>query len=342
MKKLSIIIPVYNNEKSLEKCINSILEQEYTNFEIIVVNNGSKDNSLELIKKIAKKDKRIIPIDSKVRGVSNARNIGIKKATGDYITFVDADDYIEKKIYIEMISSLERYNAEISFCAYYKINRNAKNKILFPWQKETKIFENEDIINKFLPLFIGNSYKHEPILLGSVWRTLIKANIAKKIYFDVEIKIAEDLLYILDLLSQTTKIVTINRPLYNYVKNDNSTLMNFKENYENENVIFHEKLIHRLNEINFFDNYNNNLRYASNRVGMYMYMMSNEAKNKKISNKELMNFINKKIIDFNRDKYICKQVFNILSGKKKFFYILMKIKQKNIIWLIFELNKLKR
>lgn len=342
MKKLSIIIPVYNNEKSLEKCIASILEQEYSNIEIIVINNGSIDNSLEVIKRIAKKDKRIILIDSRVKGVSNARNIGIKRATGDYITFVDADDFIEKEIYKEMIDSLEKYNAEITFCAYYKINGDIKKRILFPWQEQIKIFENEDIIKFFLPLFIGNSYKHEPILLGSVWRTLIKANIVKKIYFDVEIKIAEDLLYILDLLTQTTKIVTINKPLYNYVKNDNSTLMNFKENYEKENIIFHEKLINRLNEINFFDNYNNNLRYASNRVGMYMYMISNEAKNKKISRKEKRNFINKKIIDFNQDEYICKSVFNILDGNKKIIYILMKLKQKNIIWVIFELNKIKR
>lgn len=342
MKRLSIIIPVNNNETSIEKCINSILEQEYSNIEIIVVNNGSVDDSLEVIKSIAKRENRVIPIDTKIKGVSNARNIGIKQATGDYITFVDADDFVEKGIYKEMIDSIEMYKAEISFCAYYRINGNKKNKIMFPWKEKIKILENDEIIKSFIPLFIGNSYKHEPILWGCVWRTLIRADIAKKIYFDIEIKIAEDLLYIIDLLSVTTKIVVLNIPLYNYVKNDKSTLMNFKENYEKGYRNFQEKLIFRLQKINFFNNNNNKLRYSANRVAMYMYLISNEAKNKKISKKEQMKFINRKIKEFSADKYICDKVSKVLSGKKKIFYILMKIKQKYIIWLTFKLNKIIR
>ena len=118
--------------------------------------------------------------------------------------------------------------------------------------------------------------------------------------------------------------------------------MNFKENYEKGYRNFQEKLIFRLQKINFFNNNNNKLRYSANRVAMYMYLISNEAKNKKISKKEQMKFINRKIKEFSADKYICDKVSKVLSGKKKIFYILMKIKQKYIIWLTFKLNKIIR
>ena len=100
MKKLSIIIPCYNTEKYINKCLDSVLNSTLKDIEVIIINDGSKDSTLDIIKSY--KDKRIIIIDKENDGVAMARNDGIKKATGEYITFIDSDDYIEPTMYEEM------------------------------------------------------------------------------------------------------------------------------------------------------------------------------------------------------------------------------------------------
>lgn len=109
--EISVIVPVYNVEKYVEKCINSILGQTYKNFELIIVNDGSTDNSLKKIKKFS--DDRIILIDQKNQGLSGARNTGISKAKGKYVTFIDSDDWISKGYLQEMMYCAHKYNADI-------------------------------------------------------------------------------------------------------------------------------------------------------------------------------------------------------------------------------------
>ena len=104
MPEVSIIIPVYNNEQYIEKCIQSVLNQTFENFEVIVINDGSTDKSGEILEKLNREDSRIILIEQKNQGVAVARNRGMNKATGKYITFVDGDDYL-KNNYIEKMYS---------------------------------------------------------------------------------------------------------------------------------------------------------------------------------------------------------------------------------------------
>lgn len=113
--KLSVIVPVYNVEKYLEKCLNSIINQSYRNLEIICVNDGSTDNSLTILKAYEKKDPRIILIDKENGGLSSARNVGLDVASGEYITFVDSDDYIALNTY-ELC--LNKFNDEVDFVSY--------------------------------------------------------------------------------------------------------------------------------------------------------------------------------------------------------------------------------
>ena len=112
--KVSIIVPVYNAEKYLIRCVDSIINQTYKNLEIILINDGSIDNSLEIMKKYKVIDNRIIIIDKKNEGVSIARNVGIKSSSGKYICFVDSDDYIENN----MIQILD--NGDIDYCSFFK------------------------------------------------------------------------------------------------------------------------------------------------------------------------------------------------------------------------------
>lgn len=147
MKKVSIIIPVYNSEKYISKCLDSVINQTYKNIEILVINDGSKDNSINILREYEKKDSRIIVIDKENEGVAKTRNMGIKKATGEYIMFIDNDDFIDSD-YVEtylkntdydiVIGSYKRtdINGEILF--KYNLNEDSiwsKYIVLAPWAK---------------------------------------------------------------------------------------------------------------------------------------------------------------------------------------------------------------
>ena len=115
---LSVIIPVYNLEKYIDKCLDSLLVQTYSNLEIIVVNDGSTDKSLSILNEYKKKDSRIQIIDKQNEGVSKARLDGMKRATGQYIGFVDGDDIVEEDMFELLMNNAIKYNADISHCGY--------------------------------------------------------------------------------------------------------------------------------------------------------------------------------------------------------------------------------
>ena len=108
MKKVSIIIPAYNAASTLEKCYQSILAQTYSNFEVITVNDGSKDNTLEIMQKYSAQDKRFVSVDKPNGGVSSARNEGLKYATGTYLQFVDADDTLDSQMLEKMVNMIRK------------------------------------------------------------------------------------------------------------------------------------------------------------------------------------------------------------------------------------------
>jgi len=118
--KISIIIPIYNSEKYLSRCLETVINQTYSKLEIILVNDGSRDKSLDICKHYQSKDSRIIIIDKINEGVSVARNTGIEAATGKYIGFVDADDWIEPSMYESMLNNIEQYKCNIAFCNFTK------------------------------------------------------------------------------------------------------------------------------------------------------------------------------------------------------------------------------
>ena len=117
MYKVSIVVPVYNVEKYLNRCLNSLVNQDYKNIEIIIVNDGSPDNSQMIIDKYKKEYSNVIKaFKKKNEGLSEARNFGLKKATGDYIAFIDSDDYVETNMISEMIKCASKNNSDIVVC----------------------------------------------------------------------------------------------------------------------------------------------------------------------------------------------------------------------------------
>ncbi len=126
---ISIVIPVYKVEPYLSKCIDSILAQTYTNLEIILVDDGSPDNCPKICDEYAKLDNRIIVIHKENGGLSDARNAGIRIVTGEYIGFVDSDDYIDAKMYEILAQKITKYEADISICSYIKIFEKSEKKL---------------------------------------------------------------------------------------------------------------------------------------------------------------------------------------------------------------------
>ena len=120
---ISVIVPIYNSEKTLERCLNSILQQVYNEIEVICVNDGSQDNSLSILEKFKIFDKRIKVISKINEGVSVARNEGIKVSNGQYILFVDSDDYIEKNMILDLYQAIKKVRADIAIEGYLEIDQ---------------------------------------------------------------------------------------------------------------------------------------------------------------------------------------------------------------------------
>lgn len=148
--KITVIVPMYNTEEYIERCIRSIMEQTYENLEIIIVNDGSTDKSLDICKKLQKDDDRIVIVNQKNKGVGEARNHGIDVATGDFISFVDSDDTMDKNFYKELIATQLVTNADIIESGAKVILGNGNE--IFPYEKNDKIiiYENHDYIKNYL------------------------------------------------------------------------------------------------------------------------------------------------------------------------------------------------
>ena len=141
--KISIIVPIYNSEKDLDQCIESIANQAYKNLEIILVNDGSTDNSINICKKWESNDSRIVLINKKNEGGAKARNDGLKIATGDYIGFVDHDDFIEPEMYETMLDDMTEHNADIVMCSSTGIFDDGTTTKAYPNYKSFEIKKND-------------------------------------------------------------------------------------------------------------------------------------------------------------------------------------------------------
>ena len=207
MIKISIIVAVYNCEKTLTKCIKSLLEQTYQNIEIILIDDGSKDKSGKICDEFSFKHNKISVIHSENNGVSSARNIGIQNAVGDYIGFVDSDDYVDKDMFLKLASMMND-QCSLAMCGVY----NQKN--IYP--KEIIIMEQEQAA---LAVLQPQSF------MGYVCNKLFKAKIIRdnNLWFDEKIFFGEDLVFVIQYLSFTMNNVSAqNIPLYHYEMQSNS------------------------------------------------------------------------------------------------------------------------
>ena len=211
---ISIVVPVYNVEKYIEKCVNSITNQVYNNLEIILVNDGSTDNSGKLCDSLSKLDDRIKVYHKENGGLSDARNYGVERANGKYIGFVDSDDFIDSDMYKTLYDVIKRENADVAECNMKIVYPNSARQ--YTTKKYYRVCNEIEYIKEYLVL---------EKIFGSVCTKLIKSEIAKTLTFPKG-KLYEDTFYHYDLLEKASKYVIFDIPFYNYMMRENSITNN--------------------------------------------------------------------------------------------------------------------
>lgn len=222
--KISIIVPIYNVEPYLSRCLDSLVKQTLQEIEIIAVNDGSTDKSLLILREYAEKDHRITVVDQKNAGVSFARNEGIQMARGEYIGFVDPDDWIDANMYEVLYREAVQEQAEIVMCGYMReFGTHAKEKIFSLPQKVT--YRGEQVRTQVMRRLIGPLAEEmgNPELLdawGTVWSKIYRADLVRKHgleFVDLnKVGTNEDSLFNIYACSYATSFVFLNRPLYHY------------------------------------------------------------------------------------------------------------------------------
>lgn len=223
---ISIIVPIYNVEKYLDRCINSLLSQSYKNLEIILVDDGSPDNCPQMCDEYLLKDSRIKVIHKKNEGLGYARNSGLSVATGKYISFVDSDDYVSNDMCEKLILSAEKYNADIVYGGIVYENTETNEKTNSRPFDEIQVWRAEQVEDFFWGM-IGCEprEKKDTIMEVSVWKALFK----RSIFCNNDIKfvserefISEDVIFNIDFIPKCDCIVAIPDCIYYYCVNPNS------------------------------------------------------------------------------------------------------------------------
>ena len=291
---ISIIVPVYNVEKYLKKCVDSIVNQTYKNLEIILVDDGATDNSGKICDELVELDNRIKVYHKKNGGLSDARNYGVERATGDYIGFVDSDDYINAEMYEKLYEAIKKENVDVAECNL---------KIVYPEKKE--LFTDE----KYYQICNKQEYLEEYLkiekIFGSACVRLTRADIAKKLKFPVG-KLYEDTYYAYDLIGIVDKYVIMDNPYYNYLMRENS-ITNAKFNPRIFDLIEIVEKFHT----NVYKNYPS-LKEAADCRKMYAYfsvlnsiLLEEDFKNNSFY-KQIIDYFKEEYTKLLRNKYITR------------------------------------
>lgn len=207
---VTIIVPMFNVSKYIERCIKSLKKQSYINIEVLLIDDGSVDDTVEISRKLTYGDKRFKIITKRNTGVSDSRNIGISKALGEFITFVDSDDWIEAEYIEKLKDNLIKNEADISCCGYYENYLVKENKKLFFEDKCLSIEEALDV--------------YSPYYFTTVWGKMFKKEIFKSIRFKTDIYYSEDTLLYTESLLVSNKVYWSSEPLYHYFINENGSI----------------------------------------------------------------------------------------------------------------------
>lgn len=322
MKKISIIIPVWGVEKYISKCLDSLVNQTLKDIEIIVVNDGSTDNSQKIIDKYVKKySDKVKSYIKENGGQGSARNYGIKVSTGEYIAFVDSDDFVELDMFEKMYNKAKQDKADIVVCGSYNVS--------------------EDYSNKEKDVFVTNyDTDLENVIFGkmAVWNKIYKRNIIidNKITFKEKVWY-EDLAFTLKAIINSSKFSFINESLYDYLIRQGSTM-------NNSNVERNLEILDAFDDVFDYIKQNKKQKYMEMveflaidhiYISAIVRVLRADADDKLKHNviNKLISYMEEKFPNFKYNIYI-----NKLSRNRKIIYNLIKLKQYWLVNLIFKLK----
>ena len=326
-KLVSIIVPVYNAEKYIDKCINSILDQTYKSIELILVNDGSTDKSEQICIKYAKKDSRIVYAKQSNAGPSASRNNGISRSKGDYIQFLDADDYLDKHSVEILVKAIK--DVDYVIASYYNISESN--------QEESKKVVRSSLIG---------SYKKEDLLphwgglveeevFHYTWNKLYRSEFIKEdIRFNEDIKISEDMLFNLDYLSNIKTLKIIDEPIYYHVLyNQDSLTKKYHSGLFEMRKITHTYILEFLKKNDVYTG--NNCRivnelYAKRIKTIFIHLSS---KKTQMKNSLKLNIINHIVNDDSVQSIV--QSFDSRLDSKLTAYLIAKKRTKSILFFYF-------
>lgn len=217
-KLVSVIVAVYNIEEYLPRCVDSILAQTYRNLEIILVDDGSKDQSGNICDSYAEKDRRIKVIHKKNGGLSDARNAGMNAATGEYIGFVDGDDWIEPDMYRAMYFACEKEKAQAAVCRYKQITKSG----IIDGSAGNSVSLSRD---EALEIYVCGDERY--LIYNSVWSKLFARDLVEGMRFPVG-KNSEDIMFTTRAFCRMERLVYLDEAYYNYVLDREGSIMNEK------------------------------------------------------------------------------------------------------------------
>ena len=208
--KISVIVPVYNTEKYLNRCIDSILAQTFTDFELLLIDDGSTDNSGVILDEYAIKDKRVKVFHKENGGVSRARNLGIENAQGEYLSFIDSDDYIRPNMYSELIAVADEYKVDL---VVSDIEQNGK--VLINKTPSLCKIEKQEIHDKVLPYFTWN----DSLGAGAYTTMLIKRSVLSEngVKFYENFAFQEDTMFVINVYANISSMYYLPKTFYEYI-----------------------------------------------------------------------------------------------------------------------------
>ncbi len=329
MKKVSVIVPVYNVEKYLKRCLNSLINQTLTEIEIVIVNDGSKDNSQKIINEYKEKYPEIIKaFETENGGAAKARNYALKHITGEYVGFVDSDDYISEDMYEKLYNKAVKENADIVCCNYYRVQEEIE-------KFSAKRFGNQKI-NKD-DIFDKNIYE-EKLLFDEVpylWNKIFKADIIKNnnIEFDNELRIYEDLLFTYKAFANANKISRIEDCMYFYIVSREGSLTQYLTEKRFDIFKVTDKLINYYTEIGKYEELKEAILYVILKH-IYVILEKKTYQREKKIKLEYINkafeFLNEKFPNWKNNMY-----FNLQSKSKiytsKLYWKLCTVIENNVI-----------
>lgn len=245
---ISIVIPIYNAEKYLEECLNSIKNQTYQNFEVIMVNDGSKDHSETICKRFLEDDSRFRYFDKENGGVSSARNVGLDNVEGDYITFIDADDWVDENHLELLITTVKKDHSDIVVSSYKQFN-NIDIFYLRAYTIQEKYLLNFEKMNRDDFLTIFPKLMSANVCFNNAVAKLFRKELVNNLRFDTSIKYGEDLDFYFRLYLNVDSISYVDEPTYIYRSHGDSTTSNFNQEHAEQELNIFKQMYEKIQEI---------------------------------------------------------------------------------------------